>query len=78
MQGIDGSFDAMFILSMHAKAHTRAVFAHTWSLNIYDYRVNGKSIGELGMAVYYAACQECQPSSYLETLPPVRRPGASW
>jgi D-amino peptidase len=46
----------MFVLSMHAKAHTqRAVFSHTWSLNIYDYRVNGVSIGELGMAVYFAA-----------------------
>jgi D-amino peptidase len=41
---------------MHAKAHTsRAVFSHTWSLNIYDYRVNGVSIGELGMAAYFAA-----------------------
>ena len=56
MEGIDDSFDAIFVLSMHAKAHTpRAVFAHTWSLNIYDYRVNGISIGELGMAAYYAA-----------------------
>lgn len=56
MEGIDGTFDAMFVLSMHAKAHTpRAVFSHTWSLNIYDYRVNGASIGELGMAVYFAA-----------------------
>jgi D-amino peptidase len=56
MEGIDESFDAMFVLSMHAKAHTsRAVFSHTWSLNIYDYRVNGVSIGELGMAAYYAA-----------------------
>lgn len=56
MEGIDETFDAMFVLSMHAKAHTpRAVFSHTWSLNIYDYRVNGASIGELGMAVYFAA-----------------------
>jgi D-amino peptidase len=56
MEGIDETFDAMFVLSMHAKAHTpRAVFSHTWSLNIYDYRVNGTSIGELGMAVYFAA-----------------------
>jgi D-amino peptidase len=56
MEGIDETFDAMFVLSMHAKAHTsRAVFSHTWSLNIYDYRVNGVSIGELGMAVYFAA-----------------------
>ena len=56
MEGLDETFDAMFILSMHAKAHTpRAVFVHTWSLAIYDYRVNGKSIGELGMTVYYAA-----------------------
>jgi D-amino peptidase len=55
MQGIDETFDAMFVLSMHAKAHTpKAVFAHTWSLSIYDYRVNGTSIGELGMAAYYA------------------------
>jgi D-amino peptidase len=56
MEGLDATFDAMFVLSMHAKAHTpRAVFAHTWSLAIHDYRVNGTSIGELGMAVYYAA-----------------------
>ncbi len=56
MEGIDETFDVMFVLSMHAKAHTpRAVFSHTWSLNIYDYRVNDASIGELGMAVYFAA-----------------------
>jgi len=56
MEGLDESFDAMFITSMHAKARTpRAVFAHTWDLDIYDYRVNGKSIGELGMAAYFAA-----------------------
>lgn len=56
MEGIDETFDAMFVLSMHAKAHTpRAVFAHTWTFSIYDYRVNGTSIGELGMAAYFAA-----------------------
>ena len=56
MEGIDESFDAMFILSMHAKARTpQAVFAHTWDLDVYDYKVNGKSIGELGMAAYFAA-----------------------
>jgi D-amino peptidase len=55
MEGLDESFDAMIVLSMHAKAHTpRAVFSHTWSFNIYDYRVNGTSIGELGMAAYFA------------------------
>ena len=56
MEGIDETFDALFVLSMHAKRGTpHAVFAHTWSLGIYDYRVNGVSIGELGMAVYFAA-----------------------
>ena len=56
MEGIDETFDAAFVLSMHAKARTpRAAFAHTWSFTIYDYRVNGVSIGELGMATYFAA-----------------------
>ncbi|MCK4516621.1 MAG: M55 family metallopeptidase [Spirochaetaceae bacterium] len=56
MEGMDESFDAQFILSMHAKARTpRAVGAHTWDMSVYDFRVNGKSIGELGMAAYFAA-----------------------
>lgn len=56
MEGIDETFDALFVLSMHAKRGTpRAAFAHTWSFGIYDYRVNGMSIGELGMAVYFGA-----------------------
>jgi len=56
MAGIDESFGALFVMSMHAKARTpRAVCAHSWDLDIYDYRVNGRSIGELGMAAYFAA-----------------------
>ena len=56
MEGLDDSFDAQLILSMHAMVGTpRAVFAHSWSFAIHDFRVNGKSVGELGMAVYFAA-----------------------
>ena len=56
MQGLDETFDAAFVLSMHAKARTpNALATHTWSFTIYDFRVNGVSIGELGMAVYFAA-----------------------
>jgi D-amino peptidase len=56
MQGLDESFDAQLVLSMHAKVGTpNAVFAHSWSLAIRDFRVNGQSIGELGMATYYAS-----------------------
>ena len=56
MEGMDETFDAAFVLSMHAKARTpNALAAHTWSFTIYDFRVDGVSIGELGMAVYFAA-----------------------
>lgn len=55
MEGIDESFDAAMLLSMHARAGTpRGVFAHSWSEGICDYRVNGVSVGEVGMAIYFA------------------------
>ena len=56
MEGMDETFDAAFVLSMHAKARTPGALAtHTWSFTIFDFRVNGTSIGELGMAVFFAA-----------------------
>jgi D-amino peptidase len=56
MEGIDESFDAAFLLSVHAKrGNPQAVFAHSWSEDIIDYRVNGISIGEVGMAIFFAS-----------------------
>jgi D-amino peptidase len=55
MEGIDDSFDAAILLSMHAKRGCPcAVFAHSWSEDIVDYRINGVSVGEVGMAIYFA------------------------
>jgi D-amino peptidase len=55
MEGLDESFDAAILLSMHAKRGCAcAVFAHSWSEDIVDYRVNGVSVGEVGMAIYFA------------------------
>lgn len=59
MQGMDETFDAAMLLSMHAKARSpRGVFSHSWSETIYDYRVNGVSVGEVGMAIYFAGAIE--------------------
>ena len=51
LEGLDSSFDAVFMIGIHAAAGTTAgVLDHTWSVKcIQNLRVNGVNIGELGL-----------------------------
>ena len=50
VQGIDGGFDAALFIGYHARAGTaRAILDHTYADRIYDVRLNGKPVGELGI-----------------------------
>jgi D-amino peptidase len=47
---IDEGYDALFLVGIHAMSYTpRSVLAHTWWPGVTDaWRVNGKTIGEIG------------------------------
>lgn len=49
---LDDTFDAVFQIGAHAKAGTPAAnLRHTWApSNFADLRINGKSVGEIGLA----------------------------
>ncbi len=50
MQGIDGSFDAVFFIGYHAQAGTQdATIAHTITGGIYNLRINGITVPEAGL-----------------------------
>jgi D-amino peptidase len=50
LDGLDASFDAVFLVGIHARAGTAgAVMDHTWSKEIYNLRVNDVTIGEVGL-----------------------------
>jgi D-amino peptidase len=50
MEGIDGGFDAALFVGYHARAGTRnAVLDHTYADRVIDVRLNGRSVGELGL-----------------------------
>jgi D-amino peptidase len=50
MQGIGPGVDAVFLIGYHARSGTgAAVHEHTWSGSIVDVRLNGISVGELGL-----------------------------
>ena len=52
MQGIDGGdgFDAALLIGYHARAGTRnAILDHTYADRIHEVRLNGKTVGELGL-----------------------------
>lgn len=50
MEGIDQTFDAVFLVGYHAQAGTPdAVIAHTVIGTVYDLRLNGKVVPELGL-----------------------------
>lgn len=48
--GLDGSFAGMILLGLHAKSGTPgATLAHTYEHDIRDIRLNGLSVGEIGV-----------------------------
>lgn len=49
MEGIDGTFDLVFLVGYHARAMTRGVLAHTFTGRIRKLSINGREVGETGM-----------------------------
>src|SRR5256884_9005314 len=55
VQGIDEGFDAALFVGYHARAGTRnAILDHTYADRIYEVRLNGKPVGELGINAAFA------------------------
>lgn len=55
MPGLDHSVDALLLPGHHAKAGTEGAFLpHTWSLDWADFRINGQSVGEMGIEACFA------------------------
>lgn len=49
LEGLDETFDAMFIIAAHSMAGTtRGVLSHTFSDSIVNMWINGRKIGEIG------------------------------
>jgi D-amino peptidase len=50
MEGIDAGFDAALFIGYHARAGTKnAILDHTYADRIMDVRLNGRSVGEVGI-----------------------------
>jgi D-amino peptidase len=50
VEGIDGGFDAAMFVGYHARGGTRnAVIDHTYTSRVYEARINGQPVGELGL-----------------------------
>src|SRR5512142_1280488 len=59
MEGIDGGFDAALCIGYHARAGTRAaILDHTYTDRLIDVRLNGRSVGELGLNATLAGVYE--------------------
>jgi D-amino peptidase len=55
MPGLDGSIDGLMLMAHHAKAGTEGAFLpHTQNLDWTDFRINGQSLGEIGIETCYA------------------------
>lgn len=53
--GMDGSFDAMIMVGLHARAGTPGgVLAHSFNDNVASLTINGQQIGEIGMGLLQA------------------------
>lgn len=56
LQDLDNTFSGVILLGLHAKSGTRSgVLNHTWLPHLYDFRINGLSVGEIGINAYSAA-----------------------
>ena len=55
MPGLDRTVDGLMLLGHHAKAGTEGAFLpHTWMGHWADFRINGQSVGEIGIEACYA------------------------
>lgn len=55
LPGLDESVDGFMVPGHHARAGTAGAFLpHTWMLEWADFRINGQSVGEMGIEACYA------------------------
>ena len=55
MPGLDATVDGLMLMGHHAKAGTPGAFLpHTWTLEWADFRINGQSVGEIGIESCFA------------------------
>ncbi|MBN1672987.1 MAG: M55 family metallopeptidase [Kiritimatiellae bacterium] len=55
LPGLDGTVDAFLLPGHHAKACTENAFLpHTWTCVWTDFRINGRSVGEIGIETCFA------------------------
>jgi D-amino peptidase len=55
MPGLDGTVAGLMLPGHHAKAGTdRSFMPHTWSREWLDFKINGRSVGEIGIEACYA------------------------
>lgn len=55
MPGLDETVDGFMVPGHHAMAGTEGAFLpHTWSLEWADFRINGQSVGEMGIEACFA------------------------
>ncbi len=55
MEGIDNSFDKVFLIGYHARAGTQgAILNHTWFLEVHNFWINGVVVGEGGLSAAIA------------------------
>lgn len=56
VNGIDGGFDVLFFVGYHARAGTASAgIDHTYTDSVYGVRLNGETVGELGLNAALAA-----------------------
>jgi D-amino peptidase len=61
MPGLEGC-DGLMLMGHHAKAGTPGAFLpHTWMLEWEDFRINGQSVGEIGIEACYAGHFDVPP-----------------
>ena len=57
VEGVERGFDAALFIGYHARAGTpRAIIDHTYSNLVYEARLNGTPVGELGLNAALAGC----------------------
>ena len=62
MPGLDETVDGFMVMGHHAKAGTKDAFLpHTQTLAWADFRINGMSVGEMGIEICYAGHWDIPP-----------------
>jgi D-amino peptidase len=62
MPGLDDTVDGLMLMGHHAKVGTEGEFLpHTWTTEWADFRINGRSVGEIGIEACYAGYWNIPP-----------------